>query len=92
MLGHSPATFIPIVDLTKPVFKDLTISSYDKEMLFLLLGAHEGAAYEWEKHAPIAQATGVRPDSDRRRSSQRWGAFSDDERVLLRFGKAIPVQ
>jgi hypothetical protein len=62
MLGYSPATFIPIIDLTNAVFKDLTISSYHKEMLVLLVGAYEGAAYEWEQHVSIAQAAGVRPD------------------------------
>jgi hypothetical protein len=95
MLGYSPATFIPIIDLTNAVFKDLTISSYHKEMLVLLVGVHEGAAYEWEQHVSIAQAAGGRPDqyiaiAENHLNDGAW--FSDDERVLFRFGKDILVQ
>jgi hypothetical protein len=94
MLGYSPATFIPIIDLTNAVFKDLTISSYHKEMLVLLVGAHEGAAYEWEQHVSIAQAAGGRPDqyiAIAENHLNDGASFSDDERVLFRFGKDILV-
>lgn len=48
MLGHSPGTFVPIIDLTNAIFKNLTLSDYHKEMFVLLVAAHERAAYEWE--------------------------------------------
>lgn len=92
MLGHSAGAFIPVIDLTNAVFRDLTISDYHKELLVLLVAAHEDVAYEWEQHVSIAQVAGVRPDQfvaiaegcldDR-------AAFEEDERVLLRFGKTI---
>ena len=92
MLGYSAGAYIPMIDLTNAVFRDLAISDYHKELLVLLVAAHEQVAYEWEQHVSIAQVAGVRPDqfvaiaegclSDN-------AAFKEDEQVLLRFGKAI---
>jgi alkylhydroperoxidase family enzyme len=92
MLGYSAGAYIPMIDLTNAVFRDLAISDYHKELLVLLVAAHEQVAYEWEQHVSIAQVAGVRPDqfvaiaegclSDK-------AAFKEDEQVLLRFGKAI---
>jgi hypothetical protein len=48
MVGHSPGAFVPVIDLTNAIFRDLTISDYHKEMLVLLVAAHEDVAYEWE--------------------------------------------
>jgi hypothetical protein len=62
IVAHSASTFIPISDLTNAVFKNLTLSDYDKEIFVLLVAADEGAAYEWEQHVSIAQAAGVRQD------------------------------
>ena len=92
MLGHSVGTFIPIIDLTNAIFKNLTISDYHKEMMVLLVAAHESATYEWEQHVVIAQAAGVRQDQFIAIAEDRLddaGAFKEDERTLLRFGKAI---
>jgi alkylhydroperoxidase family enzyme len=92
MLGHSAGAFIPVMDLTNAIFRKLTISDYHKELLVLMVGAHKSVAYEWEQHVSIAQASGVRPEQfiaiaeDELNDS---GAFSEDERVLLRFGKAV---
>jgi alkylhydroperoxidase family enzyme len=92
MLGYSPGAFNPMIDLTNAIFRDLTISDYHKELMVLLLAAHENVAYEWEQHVSIAQAAGVRPDQfvaiaeGRLEDTQ---AFKEDERVLLRFGQAI---
>jgi alkylhydroperoxidase family enzyme len=92
MLGHSAGAFIPVIDLTNAIFRDLTISDYHKELLVLMVGAHASVAYEWEQHVSIAQAAGVRPEQfiaiaeDQLNDAE---AFSDDERVLLRFGKAV---
>lgn len=92
MLGYSAGAYIPMIDLTNAVFRDLAISDYHKELLVLLVAAHEQVAYEWEQHVSIAQVAGVRPGqfvaiaegclSDK-------AAFKEDEQVLLRFGKAI---
>ena len=92
MLGHSAGAFIPVIDLTNAIFRDLTISDYHKEIIVLLVAAHESAAYEWEQHVSIAQAAGVRQNQfiaiaeDRLEDAE---AFEENERVLLRFGKAI---
>ena len=92
MLGYSPGAFNPMIDLTNAIFRDLTISDYHKELMVLLLAAHENVAYEWEQHVSIAQAAGVRPDqfvaiAEGRREDPK--AFKEDERILLRFGQAI---
>lgn len=92
MLGYSPGAFNPMIDLTNAIFRDLTISDYHKELMVLLLAAHENVAYEWEQHVSIAQAAGVRPDqfvaiAEGRREDPE--AFKENERVLLRFGQAI---
>ena len=92
MLGYSPGAFVPVIDLTNAIFKDLTISDYHKELLVLMVGAHEQAAYEWEQHVSIAQAAGVRPDqfiAIAEGTLNDTKAFTDRERVLLRFGAAI---
>jgi alkylhydroperoxidase family enzyme len=95
MLGHSPGAYLPMIDLTNAIFRDLTISDYHKEMMVLLLAAHEDVAYEWEQHVSIAQAAGVRPEqfvaiAEGRLEDDR--AFKEDERVLLRFGQAILIK
>lgn len=92
MVGHSAGAFIPIIDLTNAIFRNLTISDYDKELTVLLVAAHEGAAYEWEQHVSIAQAAGVRPDQFIAIAENRLedtDAFTEKERVLLRFGQAV---
>jgi alkylhydroperoxidase family enzyme len=92
MLGYSPGAFNPMIDLTNAIFRDLTISDYHKELMVLLLAAHENVAYEWEQHVSIAQAAGVRPDqfvAIAEGCLEDTEAFKENERVLLRFGQAI---
>lgn len=92
MLGYSPGAFNPMIDLTNAIFKDLTLSDYHKELMVLLVAAHEDVAYEWEQHVSIAQAAGVRPDqfvAIAEGCLENAEAFKADERVLLRFGLAI---
>lgn len=92
MLGYSPGAFNPMIDLTNAIFKDLTLSDYHKELMVLLVAAHEDVAYEWEQHVSIAQAAGVRPDqfvAIAEGCLENAEAFEADERVLLRFGLAI---
>ncbi|MGY4494530.1 carboxymuconolactone decarboxylase family protein [Pseudomonas sp. TE3610] len=92
MLGYSTGAYVPMIDLTNAIFRDLTLCDYHKEMLVLLVAAHEGVAYEWEQHVSIAQVAGVRQDqfiaiAERRLECSE--AFKENERVLLRFGQAI---
>ena len=92
MLGYSAGAFIPVIDLTNAIFRDLTISDYHKELIVLLVGAQGSVAYEWEQHVSIAQAAGVRPNQFIAIAEDRLedaDVFKEDERVLLRFGKAI---
>jgi alkylhydroperoxidase family enzyme len=92
MLGHSVGAFIPVIDLTNAIFRDLTISDYHKELMVLMVGAHESVTYEWEQHVSIAQAAGVRQDQFIAIAEDRIDdaeAFNEGERVLLRFGKSI---
>ncbi len=92
MLGYSAGAFIPVIDLTNAIFRDLTISDYHKELMVLLVGTHESVAYEWEQHVSIAQAADVRQDQFIAIAEHRiddTDAFNEDERVLLRFGKAV---
>lgn len=92
MLGYSPGAFNPMIDLTNAIFRDLTISDYHKELMVLLVAAHENVAYEWEQHISIAQAASVRPDqfvAIAEGCLEDAEAFKEDERVLLRFGQAI---
>ncbi|WP_276152798.1 MULTISPECIES: hypothetical protein [unclassified Sulfitobacter] len=70
----------------------MTISDYHKELVVLMVAAHEGAAYEWEQHVSIAQTAGVRQGQFIAIAEDRLDdaeAFAENERVLLRFGKAI---
>lgn len=92
MLGYSAGAYVPMIDLTNAIFRDLTISDYHKELLVLLVAAHEGVTYEWEQHVSIAQVAGVRPDQFIAIAEERTAdaaAFTESEQVLLRFGKAI---
>lgn len=92
MIGHSAGAFIPMIDLTNAIFRDLNISDYHKELLVLLVAAHEKVSYEWEQHISIAQVAGVRPDQFIAIAEERINddkAFKEDEQVLLLFGKAI---
>lgn len=92
MLGHSAGAFIPMIDLTNAIFRDLNISDYHKELLVLLVAAHEDVSYEWDQHVSIAQVAGVRPEQFVAIAEQRLNddkVFKEDEQVLLRFGKAI---
>lgn len=92
MLGHSTGAFIPMIDLTNAIFRDLKISDYHKELLVLLVAAHEDVSYEWDQHVSIAQVAGVRPEQFVAIAEQRLNddkVFKEDEQVLLRFGKAI---
>jgi len=95
MVGHSQGAFVPIIDLTNAIFRDLAISDYHKELLVVLVAAHEDVAYEWEQHASIGQAAGVRPDQFVAIAEGRLedaDVFTEKERLLLRFGKAILVK
>lgn len=92
MLGHSIGAFIPVIDLTNAIFRDLTISDYHKELMVLMVGAYENVTYEWEQHITIAQVAGVRPEQFVAIAEGRLDdteAFTERERVLLRFGKSI---
>jgi alkylhydroperoxidase family enzyme len=90
MLGYSFGTFVEIIDLTNAIFKNLTLRDYHKELLVLTVAAHEQASYEWEQHVSVARAAGV---SERQFTAIAEGrfddpeAFTEDERVLLRFRK-----
>ncbi|PTQ74355.1 carboxymuconolactone decarboxylase family protein [Pseudomonas sp. GV071] len=95
MLGYSPGAFVSMIDLTNAIFRDLTISDYHKELMVLLVAAHEQVAYEWEQHVSIAQVAGVRPEQFMAIAENRLDdmqVFKEDERVLLRFGQAILEQ
>ena len=95
MLGYSAGTFVEIIDLTNAIFKKLVLSDSHKELLVLLVAAHEGNAYEWEQHVSISQAAGVRADQFIAIAEQRFSdseAFVPPERVLLNFAKIILEQ
>lgn len=92
MMGYSPGAFVEIIDLTNAIFKKLQISDYHKELLVLLVAAHEGSKYEWEQHVSIAQAAGVREDQFIAIAANRLDdekAFDEKELVLLHFGKML---
>ncbi|MBT0667303.1 carboxymuconolactone decarboxylase [Novosphingobium profundi] len=92
MLGHSVGAFIPVVDLTNAVFRDLTISDYHKELIVLLVATVEDCAYEWEQHVSIGQAAGVRPKQFIAIAEGHLddsSSFEEDERTLLLFAKSI---
>ena len=92
MMGYSAGTFIPIIDLTMAIFNGLTLSDYHKEFFVLLVAAHESADYEWAQHVSISSAAGVREDQFIAIAENRLDdakAFTEDERVLLNFGKTL---
>lgn len=92
MLGYSAGAYVEIVDLTNAIFKNLTISDFHKELLVLLVAAHEGCNYEWDQHISIAQAAGVNGEQFIAIANNRLadeGAFPEREQVLLNFGKII---
>jgi alkylhydroperoxidase family enzyme len=92
MMGYSPDTFVPVIDLTMAIFKGLTLSDYHKEFFVLMVAAHEGADYEWAQHVSISSAAGVREDQFIAIAENRLDdakAFKEDERVLLNFGKTL---
>jgi alkylhydroperoxidase family enzyme len=94
-LGHSPGTFVEIIDLTNAIFKNLTLSDYHKELFVLLVAAHAGSAYKWEQHVTISHAAGVREDQFIAIAENRpddANAFTESERILLLFGKTILEQ
>ncbi|WP_423801752.1 carboxymuconolactone decarboxylase family protein [Neobacillus sp. SAB-20_R2A] len=95
MMGYSPGTFVEVMDLTDAIFKKLTLSDYNKELLILQVAVHGGCEYEWEQHVSISQAAGVREDQFIAIAERRFDdseAFSERERSLLRFGKFMLEQ
>jgi alkylhydroperoxidase family enzyme len=95
MVGHSAGAFVPIIDLTNAIFRDLTISDYHKELMVLLVGSYLDVAYEWEQHGSIAHSAGVRPEQFIAIAEDRLDdhdVFTPEEQVLLRFGMAILVK
>lgn len=92
MLGYSPGTYMEIIDLTNAIFKNLKLSDYHKELLVLMVAAHEDSNYEWEQHVSIAQVAGVREDQFivlAENRSEDTEAFVESERILLNFGKTL---
>lgn len=92
MVGYSAGAYVEIIDLTIAIFKNLTISDFHKELLVLLVAAHEGCNYEWEQHVSIAQAAGVGGDQFIAIAENRIDdgeAFPKREQALLNFGKIV---
>ena len=85
MLGYSPGTFVEIIDLTNAIFKNLTLSNYHKELLVVLVAAHEGSNYEWEQHfiaeeySHVIQERLLAPSLDAFRLTFRPRAFTDEK-------------
>jgi alkylhydroperoxidase family enzyme len=92
MVGHSVGAYVEIIDLTNAIFKNLTISDYHKELLVVMVAAHEDCDYEWQQHVSIAQAAGVTGEqfiaiAENRLNNEE--EFPEREQVLLNFGKTI---
>lgn len=88
MMGYSTGTYLEIMDLTTAIFKNLKLSDYHKELLVLMVAAHEQCNYEWKQHVSIAQAVGVREDQFMAIAEERFNdtaAFTESERILLHF-------
>jgi len=95
MMGYSTGTYVEIIDLTNAIFKNLTLSDYHKELLILMVAAHQDCNYEWEQHVSIAHAAGVREDQFIAIAENRFDddkAFVASEQVLLNFCKSIIEQ
>jgi AhpD family alkylhydroperoxidase len=92
MMGYSKGTYVEIIDLTNAIFKNLTLSDYHKELLVLMVAAHQQCKYEWEQHVSIAQAAGVREDQFIAIAKERFydtEAFTEPETILLHFGNTM---
>jgi alkylhydroperoxidase family enzyme len=92
MVGHSIGAYVEIIDLTNAIFKNLTITDFHKELLVLLVAAHEDCNYEWEQHISIAQAAGVNGEQFIAIAENRLDdeeAFPKREQALLNFGMII---
>lgn len=95
MLAHSQGGFVPLMDLTDAVFKRLSLKDAHRELLVLLVAAHERTDYEWDQHVVISQAAGVSKDQILAIAAGRLDderLFDPVELVLLRLGQAVLAQ
>jgi alkylhydroperoxidase family enzyme len=92
MLGHSPNSFVEMMDLTESIFKKLTISDYDKELLVLQTAAYNDNAYEWAQHIIIGETAGINNNQMLAIIEGRINddeTFSEKEQQLLLFGEFV---
>ncbi|KAF1009919.1 MAG: hypothetical protein GAK32_01822 [Pseudomonas fluorescens] len=91
MMAHSTGSFVELMNLVSAVFKKLSLSDLDRELLVLLVGARTNTDYEWDQHVVIGQALGVSVEqitaiAERRTESP---VFSEAQRCLLRLGEDV---
>lgn len=92
MFGHSPGTYVELIDLTNAIFKNLNLSDYYKELLVLLVAGYEDNDYEWAQHVVIGQSAGINEAQILAISEQRFeddNVFSNIEQSILRFGRFV---
>jgi len=92
VLGHSPNSFVEMMDLTESIFKKLTISDYDKELLVLQAAAYNDNEYEWAQHIIIGETAGINNNQMLAIIEGRINddeTFSEKEQQLLLFGESI---
>ncbi|KAF9873995.1 hypothetical protein CkaCkLH20_08367 [Colletotrichum karsti] len=102
LLAHTPATANPWSQVGAAQFKDLKLSSKNRELAILLSTSKFRASYEWTHHVPVSTKEGV-TDAQRdvlaqagkqkgfflRSPPQTADLFTLQEQTLLVFLEAI---
>mgnify|MGYP000126708487 CR=1 FL=1 len=91
MMAHADSCVGPQVRLGAAILSQQQLGHIERELLILLVATVEGGAYEWRQHVPIAEAVGVTEDqiAALKRQALSDPVFSEKEKALLHFGKAV---
>ncbi len=90
MLLHSPPVALGWLELLNAVRRDCELSGRLRELVILRIASLNGAAFEWQAHAPIGLAEGLA--QEQLDALPRWegaGCFDETERAVLAYADAM---
>lgn len=92
MLAHSHGLYVPLMDFTQAIFKDLSLPKRIYELVVLFTGHQTRADYEWKQHLNTAPKAGVSPEQIAAIEQNRIGdatVFDEAERLALRMASEL---
>ncbi|WP_445115667.1 carboxymuconolactone decarboxylase family protein [Acinetobacter sp. WZC-1] len=92
MMAHSSGSFVELMDVIDAIFKRLSLTDTDRELLVLLVSSRINASYEWDQHVVISQAFGVTEAQIKAIAEGHTSDaknFSEAQLALLQVGEAV---